>query len=71
MKIKYTLFFKSGSTNQIIQDAPEKEIQRINDTITEAFADDMMGVLTFGEKGKRGIIVRIDDLSMVEIEEIE
>lgn len=71
MKIKYTLVFKSGIKKEHYQTATKEELEEVNDIIFRAFEGDRKGVLTLGDGDKKGMFVRINDLSMVEMEEVE
>lgn len=66
-KVKYKILYKNGFEDKIIQEADAEKIKLVNSLIHNGFQNSETGVLTFGDGLNEGYIIRIDDISRIQI----
>jgi hypothetical protein len=66
-KVTYKILYKNGIEDKIIQEINEEQISNVNNVVYSTFNEGRNGVLTFGDGDKEGYIIRIDDISRINI----
>ncbi|WP_433958853.1 hypothetical protein [Cytobacillus horneckiae] len=70
MKVKYKILYKNGFEEEITQEGPEKDLAEMNKVMYEAIEKDMEGVLSLGDREHEGNLIRIGDISRINIQVI-
>lgn len=74
MKIKFSILYKNGCVDEIIQEITEKNSDKVNNLIKDIktnFRDDINGFVSFGDGSTSGYFIRLADISRVKTEIIE
>lgn len=71
MKVKFSILYKTGHQDEIIQEVTEENevsIGRLVEIVQDGFKENMNGVITFGDGLTGGYFIRLADVSRIKVD---